>query len=191
MGGARQWRRPPGARTGRFATVSKNSSAGRWRNRGGNASPGRDAKRRFTPNRCWWRRSKPWGSRRVGGSKGPRTRLGKRELQRFADTTGRIIEVCPYPPGTSKWNKIEHRLFCHIPRNWRGLPPTPYEVVVNLVSATRPKEGLTVHGWLDEKAYPKGRKVSAQAYAALRIRRNKFHGDWNYEILPRTANQLR
>jgi hypothetical protein len=113
------------------------------------------------------------------------------ELQRLADTTGRIIEVCHYPPGTRNWNEIEHRLFCHIPRNWRGLPLTTYEGVVNLVSATRTKEGLTVHCWLDEKASPKGRKVSAQAYAALRIRRNKFHGDWNYEILPRTANQLR
>ncbi len=126
-----------------------------------------------------------------GGSNGHRTRLWKLELQRLADTTGRIIEVCHYPPGTSKWNKIEHRLFCHITRNWRGIPLTTSEVVVNLVSATRTKEGLTVHCWLDEKAYPKGRKVSAQEYAALRIRWNKFHGDWNYEILPRPANQLR
>ncbi len=124
-----------------------------------------------------------------GGSNGHRTRLWKLELQRLADTTGRIIEVCHYPPGTSKWNKIEHRLFCHITRNWRGIPLTTYEVVVNLVSATRTKEGLVVHCWLDEKAYPKGRKVSAQEYAALRIRRNKFHGDWNYEILPRPAKQ--
>jgi transposase len=126
-----------------------------------------------------------------GGSNGHRTRLWKQELQRLADTTGRIIEVCHYPPGTSKWNKIEHRLFCHITRNWRGIPLTTYEVVVNLVSSTRTKEGLAVHCWLDEKAYPKGRKVSAQEYAALRIRRNKFHGDWNYEILPRAAKQLR
>ena len=126
-----------------------------------------------------------------GGSNGHRTRLWKQELQRLADTTGMSIEVCHYPPGTSKWNKIEHRLFCHLTRNWRGIPLVTYEVVVNLVSSTRTQAGLEVHCWLDEKAYPKGRKVSAQEYAALRIRRNKFHGDWNYEILPRTAKQLR
>lgn len=126
-----------------------------------------------------------------GGSKGHRTRLWKQELQRLADTPGRIIEVCHYPPGTSKWNKIEHRLFCHLTRNWRGVPLTTYEVVVKLVSSTRTSEGLEVHCWLDEKAYPKGRKVSDKEYAALRIHRNKFHGDWNYEILPRPPKQLR
>ena len=126
-----------------------------------------------------------------GGSNGHRTRLWKHELQRLADTTGMIIEVCHYPPGTSKWNKIEHRLFCHITRNWRGVPLTTYEVVVNLVSSTRTSAGLEVHCWLDEKAYTKGRKVSEQEFAAIRLRRNKFHGDWNYEILPRPPKKLR
>lgn len=126
-----------------------------------------------------------------GGSNGNRNRLWKHELQRLADTTGMIIEVCHYPPGTSKWNKIEHRLFCHITRNWRGVPLVTHEVVVNLVSSTRTNEGLEVHCWLDEKIYPKGRKVSDKEFASLRIRRNKFHGDWNYEILPRTPTKLR
>jgi transposase len=126
-----------------------------------------------------------------GGSNGHRNRLWKHELQRLADTMGIIIEVCHYPPGTSKWNKIEHRLFCHITRNWRGVPLATYEVVVNLVSSTCTKEGLEVHCWLDEKAYMKGRQVSEQEFAAIRLRRNKFHGDWNYEILPRTSPKLR
>jgi Rhodopirellula transposase DDE domain len=120
-----------------------------------------------------------------GGSKGQRTRLWKQELPRRADTTRLLIEVCPYPPGTSKGNKIEPRLFCHITRNWRGVPLATYEVVVNLVSSTRTSAGLEVHCWLEEKGYAKGRKVSEQEFAAIRIRRNKFHGDWNYEILPR------
>jgi hypothetical protein len=126
-----------------------------------------------------------------GGSNGHRTRLWKHELQRLADTSGIILEVCHYPPGTSKWNKIEHRLFCHLTRNWRGVPLATYEVVVQLVSSTRTKEGLEVHCWLDEKAYSKGRKVSEKEYAAIRLRRNKFHGDWNYEILPRPTKKLR
>jgi transposase len=126
-----------------------------------------------------------------GGSNGHRNRLWKHELQRLADAIGIIIEVCHYPPGTSKWNKIEHRLFCHITRNWRGVPLATYEVVVNLVSSTRTKEGLEVHCWLDEKAYPKGRKISDKEYAAIRIRRSTFHGDWNYEILPRPPKKLR
>ena len=126
-----------------------------------------------------------------GGSNGNRNRLWKHELQRLADTTGIIIEVCHYPPGTSKWNKIEHRLFCHITRNWRGVPLVTHEVVVNLVSSTRTNAGLEVHCWLDEKAYPKGRKVGDKEFASLRIRRNKFHGEWNYEILPRPLTKLR
>lgn len=126
-----------------------------------------------------------------GGSNGNRNRLWKHELQRLADTTGMIIEVCHYPPGTSKWNKIEHRLFCHITRNWRGVPLVTHEVVVNLVSSTRTNAGLEVHCWLDEKAYLKGRKVSEPEFAAIHLRRNKFHGDWNYEILPRPPQQLR
>jgi transposase len=126
-----------------------------------------------------------------GGSNGHRNRLWKHELQRLADTMGMIIEVCHYPPGTSKWNKIEHRLFCHITCNWRGVPLVTHEVVVNLVSSTRTNEGLEVHCWLDENTYTKGRKVNKTEFAALRIRQNKFHGDWNYEILPRATKQSR
>lgn len=120
-----------------------------------------------------------------GGSNGHRNRLWKFELQRLADQTSMIIEVCHYPPGTSKWNKIEHRLFCHITRNWRGVPLETHQVVVSLVSSTRTEEGLEVHCRLDGKDYPKGRKITNADMASLRIKRNAFHGDWNYEILPR------
>lgn len=122
-----------------------------------------------------------------GGSNSSRARLWKWELQKFADDTGLIVEVCHYPPGTSKWNKIEHRLFCHITRNWQGIPLETLEVVVNLIGSTRTSEGLEVHVWLDEKTYEKGRKVSDNQMAELHIKRSKFHGDWNYEIHPRQA----
>jgi len=121
-----------------------------------------------------------------GGSNGHRNRLWKHELQQLADETGLTIEVCHYPPGTSKWNKIEHRLFCHITRNWRGVPLESHQVVVNLVSSTRTSEGLEVHCRLDENDYPKGRKISDAQMSELNIKRNAFHGDWNYEIKPRT-----
>ncbi len=144
--------------------------------------------------RRWWRQL---GRRRYnkpkrllitadsGGSNGNRNRLWKYELQRFADKTGMVIEVCHYPPGTSKWNKIEHRLFCHITRNWRGVPLETRQVVVNLVSSTKTEEGLEVHCQLDQKDYPKGRKITDQQMADMNIRRNAFHGEWNYEIRPR------
>jgi hypothetical protein len=119
-----------------------------------------------------------------GGSNGYRIRLWKVELQKFGDETGLEVAVCHLPPGTSKWNKIEHRLFCHITRNWRGVPLETHEVVVNLVSSTRTNEGLEVHCQLDERDYPKGQKVSDEQFAAIRLRKNKFHGDWNYEIHP-------
>ena len=119
-----------------------------------------------------------------GGSNGSRNRLWKLELQRLANQTKMIIEVCHYPPGTSKWNKIEHRLFCHITRNWRGVPLESHEVVVKLVSSTRTSEGLEVHCWLDEKEYQKGRKISDRQMESVRLKRHKFHGEWNYEILP-------
>lgn len=119
-----------------------------------------------------------------GGSNGPRNRLWKFQLQRFANATGMKIEVCHYPPGTSKWNKIEHRLFCHITRNWRGVPLESYRVVINLVSSTRTNQGLEVHCWLDKGKYETGRKVSEQEMDTVHITRNKFHGDWNYEIIP-------
>lgn len=120
-----------------------------------------------------------------GGSNGHRNRLWKFELQKLADETGMIIEVCHYPPGTSKWNKIEHRLFCHITRNWRGVPLESHRVVVNLVSSTRTEEGLEVHCRLDANEYAKGRKISDKEMKQIRLKRNAFHGDWNYEIRPK------
>ena len=144
--------------------------------------------------RLWWRqlgRKRYDKPKRLlitadsGGSNGNRNRLWKYELQRLADKTGMIIEVCHYPPGTSKWNKIEHRLFCHITRNWRGVPLDTRQVVVSLVSSTRTEEGLEVHCQLDEKDYPKGRKITDKQWAQLNIRCNAFHGEWNYEIHPR------
>ncbi len=120
-----------------------------------------------------------------GGSNGHRNRLWKYELQRLANQTGMIIEVCHYPPGTSKWNKIEHRLFCHITRNWRGVPLESHQVVVSLVSSTRTDAGLEVHCQLDENDYLKGRKISDAKMAEIKIKRNAFQGDWNYEIAPR------
>jgi transposase len=121
-----------------------------------------------------------------GGSNSPRTRLWRRELQRLANATGLTIEVCHYPPGTSKWNKIEHKLFCHITRNWQGVPLESLEVVVNLIANTRTETGLEVHAWLDEADYPDKLKVTDEQLAEVLILRNKFHGEWNYAIRPRT-----
>ena len=120
-----------------------------------------------------------------GGSNSSRNRLWKLELQTFADETGLIMEVCHYPPGTSKWNKIEHRLFCHITRNWQGVPLETLEIVVESINHTTTTTGLEVHAWLDEETYNKGRKVSDAELAECRIKRNEFHGEWNYEIHPR------
>lgn len=119
-----------------------------------------------------------------GGSNSPRTRLWRWELQQLANHTGLKIEVCHFPPGTSKWNKIEHRLFCHITRNWRGIPLESLEIVVNLIGSTNTKEGLEVHAWLDERAYQKSRKVTEEQLLDVKIQRDKFHGEWNYTILP-------
>jgi transposase len=144
--------------------------------------------------RRWWQelgRRRYGGARRLlvtadsGGSNGARCRLWKAELQKFADEAGLIVEVCHYPPGTSKWNKIEHRVFCHITRNWRGRPLETLEVVVESIGATTTEAGLEVHAWLDEASYEKGRKVSDEELAACDIRRHKYHGEWNYEIHPR------
>jgi hypothetical protein len=121
-----------------------------------------------------------------GGSNSSRCRLWKVELQKWADETGLIIEVCHYPPGTSKWNKIEHRVFCHITRNWRGVPLETLEVVVESIGATTTQAGLEVHAWLDESQYEKGRKVSDEELAACNIKHSMYHGEWNYEIHPRT-----
>lgn len=144
--------------------------------------------------RRWWRRlGRKCYSRAKrllitadsGGSNGSRNRLWKLELQKFADETGLIIEVCHYPPGTSKWNKIEHRLFCHITRNWQGEPLETYEIVVELIGKTATSEGLEVHAWLDEATYEKGIKVTQNELDECLIKPNTFHGDWNYEIRPR------
>lgn len=124
-----------------------------------------------------------------GGSNAHRSRLWKLELQQLANDTGMKIEVCHYPPGTSKWNKIEHRLFCHITRNRRGVPLETHQVVVNLVGSTKTNEGLEVHCWLDEGQYKTGRKVTDDEMQSIRLKRNSFHGDWNYEIQPQSKIQ--
>jgi Rhodopirellula transposase DDE domain len=121
-----------------------------------------------------------------GGSNGSRSRLWKVELQRWADETGLIVEVCHYPPGTSKWNKIEHRLFCHITRNWRGVPLETVQVVVESIGATTTEAGLEVHAWIDAGTYEKGRKVTDEELAACDIRSHAYHGEWNYEVHPKT-----
>ena len=143
--------------------------------------------------RRWWKRlgqkRYPRATRLLitadsGGSNSPRTRLWRWALQQLANATGMTIEVCHYPPGTSKWNKIEHRLFCHITRNWQGVPLETMEIVVNLIGSTHTKEGLEVHAWLDEKEYKKAKTVTDAQLAEVQIRRNSFHGEWNYHILP-------
>jgi transposase len=119
-----------------------------------------------------------------GGSNGSRVRLWKLELQRLASETGLRISVCHFPPGTSKWNKIEHRLFSFISQNWRGRPLVSHEVVVNLISATTTETGLKVACELDRTSYPSGIKVSKEDMAGINLRKDKFHGEWNYTILP-------
>ena len=111
-------------------------------------------------------------------------RLWKVALQRLADATGLQISVCHFPPGTSKWNKIEHRLFCHITQNWRGRPLVSHEVIVNLIASTTTAKGLRVRAALDTDEYPTGVKVEDATMAALHLIRDEFHGDWNYQIAP-------
>jgi hypothetical protein len=120
-----------------------------------------------------------------GGSNGARVRLWKVELQKFADETGLELRVYHYPPGTSKWNKIEHRLFCHITQNWRGRPLTNRVAVIELIGATTTKAGLKVECALDTRTYEKGNKVSNAEMEALNITGDAFHPDWNYTIRPR------
>jgi hypothetical protein len=144
--------------------------------------------------RRWWRRM----GRRVyarpkellvtadgGGSNGSRTRLWKKEIQRLATDTGLRITVAHYPPATSKWNKIEHRLFCHITQNWRGRPLESLETVVSLIGATKTRAGLRVRAELDVNTYETGIKVTKTEMNELRIVRHQFHGDWNYTVEPR------
>lgn len=119
-----------------------------------------------------------------GGSNGYRLRLWKVELQRLADETGLTIQVCHFPPGTSKWNKVEHRLFSFISSNWRGEPLRDYETVVRLIAATTTAKGLKVTCRLDRRKYAVGRKVTDQEYQQLHLQPEAFHGEWNYKILP-------
>ncbi|MHB8178993.1 MAG: ISAzo13 family transposase [Vulcanimicrobiaceae bacterium] len=119
-----------------------------------------------------------------GGSNGHRVRLWKLELSRLAQETGLEIHVSHFPPGTSKWNKIEHRLFSFITMNWRGRPLISHEVIVNLIASTRTRSGQQVHAELDSANYPKGVVVSDEGFAAISIDRNEFHGDWDYCICP-------
>ena len=144
--------------------------------------------------RRWWRSmghpAYPQATRLLitadaGGSNGSRLRLWKLELQKLADETGLRIVVCHFPPGTSKWNKIEHRLFSYISQNWRGQPLRSFETIVSLIAATTTSTGLKVHAELNTESYQAGIKVTDQELAQVKIKRDKFHGDWNYEIQPR------
>ena len=143
--------------------------------------------------RNWWqtmgRTAYPDASRLLitadgGGSNGARNRRWKVELQQLADEIGLEISVCHFPPGTSKWNFIEHRLFNHITQNWRGRPLTSHEVIVNLIANTTTSAGLTVNAALDKGTYPTGTRVLDDELATVNLRRDAFHGDWNYSVLP-------
>lgn len=145
--------------------------------------------------RQWWRRL---GKKRYsksknllicadcGGSNGYRSRLWKAQLQEFSNEENISVSICHFPPGTSKWNKIEHRLFSFITMNWRGKPLTSYQVIVNLIGATRTKSGLTVEVRLDKKIYKKGIKIPKELFDRINLTRHTFHGDWNYTIKPNT-----
>ena len=119
------------------------------------------------------------------GSNGARCRLWKVALQNLADAIGVKISVCHFPPGTSKWNRIEHRMFCHISQNWRGKPLVSRSAIVELIGHTRTRSGLRIRAALDTNSYPQGIAVSDEELAAVRIKKDKFHGEWNYTILPR------
>src|SRR5437667_3737849 len=146
----------------------------------------------------WWRKMGRPRYRRArsllitadaGGSNGSRVRLWKWELQRLANRTRLAITVCHLPPGTSKWNKIEHRLFSYISTNWRGQPLVSLAVIVNLIGSTRPAAGLRVRCELDRGAYPKGQDVTDSEMATLNLVPHRFHGDWNYTIHPRRGRK--
>jgi hypothetical protein len=143
---------------------------------------------------AWWKRvgePRYAGARAIfitadaGGSNGHRPRMWKAELQRLADKLDLAIHVSHFPPGTSKWNKIEHRLFSFISINWRGRPLRTYETVINLIGNTTNHGGLVVRARLDRRRYPTGKKISAKEFRALNIERDDFHGDWNYVVKPR------
>ena len=145
--------------------------------------------------RRWWekmgRSRYPIATERLvtadgGGSNGARVRLWKGALQRLADQTGLRISVCHFPPGTSTWNKIEHRMFSHISLNWRGKPLFSHEVVVNLIAGTTTRTGLRIEAELDTNTYPTGIQVTDEELDKIKIQRADFHGEWNYTILPTT-----
>jgi hypothetical protein len=144
--------------------------------------------------RRWWRQmGKPrypkatrlFITAACGGSNGYRVRLWKVALQRLADETGLTVQVCHLPPGTSQWNKIEHRMLCHITQNWRGKPLESLAVIVNLIGNTTTAKGLSIRAEIDVSSYPKGKKISDEAMALIQLRPDRFHGEWNYAILPR------
>ena len=148
--------------------------------------------------RCWWlEMGRPmYGQAKrllitadCGGSNGYRVRLWRLQLQRLADELGLEVQVCHFPPGTSKWNKIEHRMFCHITKNWRGRPLLSRQVVVNLIGSVTTDQGLRVKAALDENAYEPGIKVSDADLAAINLKRDKFHGEWNYRVTPRVTGK--
>ncbi|VTR70495.1 transposase [Desulfosarcina cetonica] len=144
-----------------------------WREMGSPAYP--DARRLLITADC-------------GGSNGNRVRLWRRELQKLADELGLPVQVCHFPPGTSKWNKIEHRMFCHITANWRGRPLLSRQVVVNLIGNTVTRTGLSIKAAIDENTYAKGIKVSDEELATFAIERDNFHREWNYRLLPRNTH---
>ena len=125
----------------------------------------------------------------AGGSNGPRLRLWKWELQRFANRTGLPITVCHFPPGTSKWNRIEHRLFSFIAMNWRGTPLVNLATIVSLIGSTHSTAGLRVRSELDRGAYPGGVSVTDAQLETVHLKRHRFHGDWNYTIHPFTERR--
>ena len=143
--------------------------------------------------RRWWKKmgsKRHRGARELlitadgGGSNGSRCRLWKVALQDLADQLEMPVHVCHFPPGTSKWNKIEHRMFCHITQNWRGRPLVSHEVIVNLIANTATTQGLQIQAELDAESYPTGVKVTDEELAAVKLKASKFHGEWNYRILP-------
>lgn len=144
----------------------------------------------------WWSEMGEWHypeSREIliladgGGGNGSRSRLWKKCLQEWADREDLIVTVCHFPPGTSKWNKIEHRMFSFISKNWRGKPLVSHEVIIQLISSTTTKQGLEIKAELDTNPYPTGVKVSDEEMENLKIERSDFHGEWNYSISPRVT----
>lgn len=149
--------------------------------------------------RRWWRRmgKRVYPQARellivadAGGSNSSRNRLWKLQLQALADETGLTVHVCHLPPGTSKWNKIDHRMFCHIAENWRGRPLVSRAVIVNLIGHTTTREGLKIRAAVDEGAYERGIKVSDEQFASVKLCPEAFHGEWNYAIKPRNGSEM-